>query len=102
VSADPRVTAAREYLRGARQRDINYLLPSRMMAELAETRRQPGQVLAAAPTAAGVVAGVVTAGMRWRERRRYGPRVLPAVIVLGSGHFGRVQGGQFGFCQRLR
>jgi hypothetical protein len=47
VSADQRVELAREYLAGARQRDINYMPPSRMMAELAETRRQLGQVLAA-------------------------------------------------------
>jgi hypothetical protein len=47
VSADQRVELAREYLAGARQRDINYMPPSRMMAELAETRRQFGQVLAA-------------------------------------------------------
>jgi hypothetical protein len=57
MTADQRVTLAREYLAGARQRDINYLPPSRLMAELAETRRQLGQVLAAvagqAPPATG-------------------------------------------------
>jgi hypothetical protein len=45
-AADERVTQAREYLQGARHRDINYLPPSRMQAELAETRHQLGQVLA--------------------------------------------------------
>jgi hypothetical protein len=45
-TVDERVTQAREYLAGARQRDINYLPPSRMQAELAETRHQLGQVLA--------------------------------------------------------
>jgi hypothetical protein len=48
VSADQRVELARDYLRGARQRDINYMRPSRMLAELAETRRQLGRVLTAA------------------------------------------------------
>ncbi len=47
TEVDQRVIIAREYLDGARQRDINYLPPSRMQAELAETRRQLGQVLAA-------------------------------------------------------
>jgi hypothetical protein len=46
-TVDERVTQAREYLAGARQRDINYLPPSRMQAELAETRHQLAQVLAA-------------------------------------------------------
>lgn len=47
TEADQRITLAREYLAAARQRDISYLPPSRMAAELAETRRQLGQVLAA-------------------------------------------------------
>jgi hypothetical protein len=47
VSADERVRLAREYLTAARQRDINFMPPSRMAAELAETRRQLGLVLAA-------------------------------------------------------
>jgi hypothetical protein len=46
TAPDRRVELAREYLRGARQRDINYLPPSRLMSELAETRRQLGAVLA--------------------------------------------------------
>jgi hypothetical protein len=45
-TVDQRITLAREYLAGARQRDPNHLPPSRLMAELAETRRQLGQVLA--------------------------------------------------------
>ena len=48
MSADERVEIARDYLRGARERDINFMPPSRMAAELAETRRQLGQILAAA------------------------------------------------------
>jgi hypothetical protein len=48
VSADQRVELAREYLAAARQRDIGHMPPSRLMAELAETRRQLGLVLAAA------------------------------------------------------
>jgi hypothetical protein len=51
MTADQRVTLAREYLAGARQRDINHLPPSRLMSELAETRRQLGQVLAVADQA---------------------------------------------------
>jgi hypothetical protein len=47
TEVDQRITLAREYLAGARQRDINHLPPSRLMAELAETRRQLGLVLAA-------------------------------------------------------
>ena len=48
MTADQRVQLTRDYLAAARQRDINYLRPSRMAAELAETRRQLGQFLAAA------------------------------------------------------
>jgi hypothetical protein len=47
VTPDPRVEIARDYLQGARQRDPNWLPPSRLQAEVAETRRQLGQVLAA-------------------------------------------------------
>jgi hypothetical protein len=47
TEVDQRITLAREYLAAARGRDINYMPPSRMAAELAETRRQLGQVLAA-------------------------------------------------------
>jgi hypothetical protein len=59
MSGDDRIERAREYLRGARQRDINYLPPSRMAAELAETRRQLGHVLAAATEHAAVLAEIV-------------------------------------------
>jgi hypothetical protein len=47
VSADQPVILARAYLAAARGRDINHLPPSRLMTELAETRRQLGQVLGA-------------------------------------------------------
>jgi hypothetical protein len=46
MSADQRVQLAREYLDGARQRPVDHLPPSRLVAELAETRRQLGIVLA--------------------------------------------------------
>ena len=46
-TVDQRITLAREYLAAARGRDIDHLPPSRLMAELAETRRQLGLVLAA-------------------------------------------------------
>jgi hypothetical protein len=45
VSADQRVALAREYLTGARRRKVDQLPPSVLMRELAETRRQLGQVL---------------------------------------------------------
>ena len=47
TEVDQRITLAREYLAAARQRDIDHLPPSRLMTELAETRRQLGLVLAA-------------------------------------------------------
>ena len=47
-TVDQRITLAREYLAAARGRDINHMPPSRLAAELAETRRQLGQALAAA------------------------------------------------------
>lgn len=74
MSADQRVTLAREYLTGARQRDINYLPPSRMAAELAETRHQLGQVLAAiADQAATVLAALEDASEGIRQRAAYCP-----------------------------
>jgi hypothetical protein len=48
MTGDRRVQLAREYLAAARGRDINQLPPSRLMTELAETRRQLSLVLAAA------------------------------------------------------
>jgi hypothetical protein len=45
VSADQRVEIAREYLQGARQRDVRYLPLTRLMIEVAETRHQLAQVL---------------------------------------------------------
>jgi hypothetical protein len=57
VSADQRVILAYEYLAGARQRDVNHLPPSRLIAELAETRRHLGQVLAAAADQAALLTG---------------------------------------------
>jgi hypothetical protein len=45
-ATDQRVQLAREYLDGARQRPVEALPPSRLVAELAETRRQLAAVLA--------------------------------------------------------
>lgn len=42
---DQRITLAREYLTGARRRKVDQLPPSVLVRELAETRRQLGQVL---------------------------------------------------------
>ncbi len=47
MTPDQRVEIARDYLQGARQRDVKYLPPTRLMIELAETRHQLAQVLAA-------------------------------------------------------
>lgn len=77
MSTDDRIELAREYLQGARQRDINYLPPSRLQAELAETRRQLGAVLAAVAEmhdAAGQLAEIraVLAAFDWeRDDRQY-------------------------------
>jgi hypothetical protein len=57
VSADQRVTLAREYLTGARKRKVDHLPPSVLMRELAETRRQLGQVLAVIDSHATAVLG---------------------------------------------
>jgi hypothetical protein len=45
VTADARVTAAREYLDGARRRKVSELPPSLLIRECAELRRALGQVL---------------------------------------------------------
>ena len=45
MTADRRVQSAREYLDGARRRNVNQLPPSQLVRELAETRRALGQLL---------------------------------------------------------
>ncbi len=45
MSADQRVTSAREFLAGARRRKVGQLPPSLLMRECAELRRLLGQVL---------------------------------------------------------
>ena len=45
-TVDQRVEIARDYLQGARQRDVQHLPPTRLMVEVAETRHQLAQVLA--------------------------------------------------------
>jgi hypothetical protein len=45
IPADERAELARRYLAEARQRDVEQLPPSRLMAEVAELRRLLGQVL---------------------------------------------------------
>jgi hypothetical protein len=45
MSADQRVTSAREFLDGARRRKVDQLPPSLLMRECAELRRLLGQVL---------------------------------------------------------
>jgi hypothetical protein len=45
TEVDQRITLAREYLTGARRRKVDQLPPSVLVRELAETRRQLGQVL---------------------------------------------------------
>jgi hypothetical protein len=46
VTPDERVEIARDYLQGARQRDVKYLPPTRLMLEVAGTRHQLARVLA--------------------------------------------------------
>jgi hypothetical protein len=50
TEASQSIALAREYARGARSRPIDQLPPSRLMAELAETRRQLGLVIGAVGT----------------------------------------------------
>jgi|SRR5215831_10300099 len=45
VTADQRVTSAREYLDGARKRKVTQLPPSLLIRECAELRRHLGQLL---------------------------------------------------------
>jgi hypothetical protein len=45
-TVDQGVETARDYLQGARQRDVRHLSPTRLMAEVAETRHQLAQMLA--------------------------------------------------------
>ena len=46
MTPDQRVEIARDYLHGARQRDVQHLPPTRLMVEVAETRHQLAQILA--------------------------------------------------------
>jgi hypothetical protein len=46
TESDQRITRAREYLAGARQRKVGALPPTVLVRELTETRRQLGIVLA--------------------------------------------------------
>jgi hypothetical protein len=45
VTADQRLTVAREYLTDAREYEVNVLPPSALMREAADLRRHLGQVL---------------------------------------------------------
>jgi hypothetical protein len=47
TEVDQRITLAREYLADVQQRDVLYLLPSALLRECAESRRQLAAVLAA-------------------------------------------------------
>lgn len=76
MSADQRITTAREFLSGARKRKVDQLPPSVLMRELAECRRQLGQVLDVIAYgdagAAGQLAKVraVLAGFDWEFHDR--------------------------------
>jgi hypothetical protein len=69
---DQRITLAREYLAGVRQHDVLRMLPSALMREAAESRRQLGivlDVIGEAMTAADratMLAALVDAA-RWRD-----------------------------------
>ena len=75
MSADQRVTSAREFLSGARRRKVDQMPPSLLMREGAELRRLLGQVLdilAAQRDAAGQLAEVrgVLAAFDWEHGNR--------------------------------
>ncbi|HEY1344781.1 MAG TPA: hypothetical protein VGF54_07350 [Streptosporangiaceae bacterium] len=56
AEVDQRIALAREYLRAAYDRNPDHMPPSRLIAEVAETRRQLAQVLAAATELAAAAA----------------------------------------------
>jgi hypothetical protein len=60
VTPDERVAIAKDYLQGARQRDVKYLPPTRLMVEVAETRHQLAQVLAVVAEQQGQVRELVS------------------------------------------
>ena len=66
MAADQRVTAAREFLEGARKRKVAELPPSVLMREDAELRRQLGQVLNVIAEAAGVLSQVFADAIEYR------------------------------------
>jgi hypothetical protein len=75
MSADQRVTSAREFLAGARRRKVDQLPPSLLMRECAELRRLLGQVLdvlAVQRDAAGRLAEIraVLAAFDWEHHDR--------------------------------
>lgn len=81
MTADPRVTAAREYLTGIRQHKVAALPPSVLVRECAELRRQLGQVLDAVGQADGEIRGSRTAsGTDPDGMTTIVPADLPAVL----------------------
>jgi hypothetical protein len=90
VTPDQRVEIAREYLQGARQRDVKHLPPTRLMVEVAETRHQLAQVLA-------VIAGresehaqlaevrAVLAAFDWEhDDRQYALEAIERIVTGGA------------------
>jgi hypothetical protein len=84
---DQRITLARQYLAGARGRDISQMPPSRLMAELAETRRQLGLVLASAGEQGHQLASVraVLDGFDWEfDDRQYALERIERIVTGGE------------------
>jgi hypothetical protein len=79
--ADLRVTNAREYLAGVRQHKVSALPPSVLLREVAELRRQLGQVLDAIDQAEDEIQGSRTAsGTDPDGMTTIVPPDLPAVL----------------------
>jgi hypothetical protein len=67
VTADQRLTAAREFLAGARKHKVAELPPSVLIREDAELRRQLGQVLAVLDESVGVLGEALADAIQYRD-----------------------------------
>jgi len=83
TEVDQRITLAREYLDGVQQRDVLHLPPSALLRECAESRRQLGQVLAAATGQAALLAEIraVFAAFDWEsDDRQYALERIERIV----------------------
>ena len=76
--ASQAIALAREYARAARGRDINHMPPSRLMTELAETRRQLGLVL-------GAIGTITAKASRPPSRQEYTEAAASAIQAAAIG-----------------